>query len=52
MRDFYLCELCESSAGRINLYRTIFIAPYIVMHETLKRINKKYVHVNFSRGLF
>ena len=46
----YLCELCESSAGRINLYRINFIAPYITMHETLQRINKN--RVNFLRGPF
>ena len=30
MREIYLCELCESSTGRINLYRMIFfVAAYV-----------------------
>ena len=40
MHEIYLCELCESSAGHINLYRIIFIVPYVTMHKMLERINK------------
>ena len=28
MHEFYFCKLCESSAGCINLYRTIFLLHY------------------------
>ena len=45
-----LCELCESSADRINLYCIYFIAPYIAMYETLECINKNCV--NLLRGPF
>ena len=37
--EFYLCELCESSSGRINI-----VAPYYVSNAC--NINR----INFSRG--
>ena len=39
-----VCELCESNTDRINFAsHNRFIVPYIVMHETLKYINKERV---------
>ena len=31
MREIYLCNLCESSAGHINLYRIKFYHAIIIM---------------------
>ena len=46
MREIYLCELCKSNAGYINLYCINFTAPYVIMHETLKHIIKRPILAN------
>ena len=40
MYEIYLCKLCESSSGCINLYIThkFFIVPYVTMHSMLEHI--------------
>ena len=46
---WYLCELCsESSTGCVNMYRKIFISPYITMYKVLERININ--HINYQES--
>ena len=50
LREFYLCELCESSGSRINLYGINVTHHMLAMYVTFKRINKN--RAKFSRGPF
>ena len=47
MREIYLCKLCESSAGHINLYCINFLLHHVTMHRALECIN-----INLSRCPF
>ena len=51
MREIYLCELCELSAGCINLCHIIFfIISYATIYKMLEHININ--GINLSRGPF